>query len=139
MIIKNASEDDIRKALRKIQGKYDENLCFLELKPTNRKGNRFQVRLYTHSSEGKGARRGFQRTKSGKRNKLRNACWHVHGDFFDALLNINTKAVVSVNELQIYRDNGTIQNNWIDWNCGSDLYNNIYMSTLCECRKGMKQ
>ncbi len=119
MIIK-AKEDGILQALREINDRYDNNIDLLKLEPISK--NRFRVRLTVKNSRGKGARIGY----TGRRVKA--ACWHVHGDFFDALLSLNPDAIIKAGNLKVTSQSG----NWRDWNIGS-LIGPLYFSEACDC------
>jgi hypothetical protein len=60
------------------------------------------------------------------------ACWHVHGDFFDALFKIQPNAVVQVSAGGETRNITIDGGNWQDMNIGSEVYP-LMMSTLCGC------
>lgn len=119
MVIK-AKEDDILQALREINEMYDDNVDLLKLEPISK--NRFRVRLTVKDSSGRGARIGY----TGRRVKA--ACWHVHGDFFNALLSLNPDAVIKTGIRTITSQSG----NWRDWNIGS-VINPLYFSEACNC------
>lgn len=81
--------------------------------------------LTVESSREKGARRGHQ----GQRVSA--ACWHAHGDFFDALFSINPDAViVSMGTQTITKQDG----NWQDRNIGSQMQP-LYYSEACDCHE----
>ena len=61
------------------------------------------------------------------------ACWHVHGDFFDALFAICPDAVVMSMGKVITKDGG----NWQDWNKGSMMYPKL-ASACCECHRNIR-
>lgn len=86
------------------------------------KGTRYAVTLKVKDSHGKGAKIGY----SGRHTV--NACWHVHGDFFDALLDLNPEIVIKTLNRTIDKKGG----NWHDWNIGSIMYPRFY-SEACEC------
>jgi hypothetical protein len=113
--------EELQRALTEINTKYEGNIEFTH---PQRKGTGFQLRLQVKDSRGKGARRG----STGRR--MINACWHVHGDFFDALLKIQPKAVIKAGQRTISIAGG----NWEDWNIGS-LMNPLYYSEACDCNK----
>lgn len=142
MQVKNTSLDEVLAALNRVNEKYDGNIRFHAdgVTSKNAKGTRLQFKLYTHSVEKPGHRRHFRGDYSkGFSNpgtiskRSRYACWHVHGDFFDALLDINPKAVVkvgrgiTVQETEFGRDG-----NWQDFNIGSDFYP-VMFSDSCDC------
>lgn len=62
--------------------------------------------------------------------RMRFACWHVHGDFFDALLEINPRARIESGPTVITAAGG----NWQDRNIGS-LVLPVYHSEACDCRR----
>jgi hypothetical protein len=119
MIIKNAAPIDLEEALSRVNLKYGNNIVW------NRKpepiGRRFRCTLRVISSRGPGHRIGF----TGRH--LISACWHVHGDFFDALFDINPNIVIVSRGKEITR-----ATNWEDYNVGSLLYP-MYASEACEC------
>jgi len=120
MKYKNCTSGDLESALHKVNEKYDGNIRFKTLE-----ANSFT--LTVKSSRGPGARRGV----AGRR--IAAACWHVHGDFFDALFEVAPEAVVISGYLPKGRHRITIDGgNWQDWQAGS-LYHPAYASELCEC------
>jgi hypothetical protein len=118
----NCTKEDLEKALEAIQEKYDHNIRWN--REPEKKGKRYMFTLTVGSSFWKGGRRGH----TGRR--IHAACWHVHGDFFEALFQVNPKAEI------ISRGNGTkITNeagNWQDWNIGSIMSPMMY-SEACDC------
>lgn len=136
MIVTNATKEDLRKALDAVNKKYNDNIQFfgdngyyesdgLEQVGKTRISFRLETKSYTHGG-------GYRRTFTGKRH--RSACWHVHGDFFDALLDLNDKAVIRWAGLKIHQDqhgHGRF-GNWQDWNIGS-LAQPLYASQACDC------
>ncbi len=127
MKIKNATSEQIRKALTIINKKYKGNVTFNRF---DRTGNIYNVTLKVKNSRGRGARLGFYPTSTGKRRHLTSACWHVHGDFFDALLRINPEVVIRTADKKVDKWGG----NWQDWNIGS-MMSPMYYSEACECYK----
>jgi len=125
MEIRGATEKEIKEAIRIINSEKYEGNVKVYVSPKNSKT--LKVYLSVYDSHKKGARLGF----SGRH--LINACWHVHGNFFDTLLNINPKAVIKAQDLKIYKDDdGRTIGNWQDWNIGSILCP-LYFSDACEC------
>ena len=128
MIAKNCEINDLYRALDMIQYKYDNNITW-NRKP-ERKGRQFIFTLKTNSVDKPGHGLGHPDYfgGNGKQRRLRSACWHVHGDFFDALLEVNSDAVIK-SAGKIIDING---GNWTDWQRGSIMFP-IMASELCEC------
>lgn len=122
MII-NTNRENLQKALDTVNKAYDNNIEFNNFQRLS--DNRYRVTLRVKSSHGKGARLGFyQNPNTGNRKHLISACWHVHGEFFDALpegTRIQTGTIVTYP--------GAI---WQDRNIGS-LMNPLMFSDACDC------
>ncbi len=133
MIIKNVTRQQLDKALEATNKEFKDNIIYNEIVPINNKQTRFRMTLRVKDSHGKGARLGFyQNPNTGNRRHLINACWHVHGTYFDNLLKIAPESEIKAGELTIYKTiNGTF-NNWQDRNIGS-IMNPLYFSEACEC------
>jgi len=126
MYAKNCSAEDLRKALYEVNKKYARNVCFNQF-PELRGSNRLIFTIKVRDSRKPGHRRGFPHNgKKGKR--LAHACWHVHGDFFDALFEINPDAVITSGKRKITASQG----NWIDQNIGSMVQPYMF-SEACDC------
>lgn len=126
MIIKNVTKEELEQALQAVNVKYSNNITWEHIEP---KGKNWDVRLRVKNSKGPGARLGF---KFGdmKQRHLINACWHVHGFWYDALFAINPNAVVVSMGKKITKDDG----NWEDRNIGS-IANPMYYSEACMCNE----
>ena len=122
MYYRNCSVDDLEKALFIVNRKYENNIEFkrlesskklftLKCKDSKKKGHRLHINMF-----------------NGKTKKGISACWHVHGDFFDALFRIKPNAYVISYSKKITKKNG----NWEDRNIGSMFYP-VYYSESCEC------
>ena len=120
MKARECTKEDLFKALDKINEKYGGNVEF----------NRFDDKGFTlrvKSSKGPGHRL----SQSSPQKRMVSACWHVHGDFFDALFEVNPDAyVISLGDKRISKDRG----NWADWNIGSRMFP-MYFSEACECNE----
>ena len=118
---------DLENALIQVNKKYDGNVCF---KNIEQKKYYVQFTLKVKDYKGPGHRLhtsyNFDGLYSQKRSS--NACWHVHGDFFDCLFSIAPDAVVSSQGRNITKEEG----NWSDWNIGSMMFPVMY-SESCEC------
>jgi len=119
MKVKNVTSQEIEAALKTVNKKYENNIVF---KRFEQKGKQFVFTLTVKNSKKAGGRIG----NSGKR--VAAACWHVHGDFFDALLEINENAVITTCSGKIDKNNG----NWQDRNIGS-IYEPLMYSEACNC------
>jgi hypothetical protein len=121
MYAKNVSIKNVQDALAKTNEKYDNNIIFNRLESTGR-GVKFT--LTVRNSKKAGARRGI----SGRR--IAAACWHVHGDLFDALINIQPEVIIRTSSTHhIDKDGG----NWQDRNIGS-MMQPMMFSKACECK-----
>ena len=129
MIFKNVTENEMYQALELINKKYDNNILF-KSGPARKSKNQITATLTVNST--KDGALGYRRGHTGR--KIAAACWHVHGDFFDTLIDINPDAVI-VTGLKgkkiINKDGG----NWQDANIGSQV-NPMYYSEACDCNGG---
>lgn len=128
--------EDLQRALNTINPKYGDNIAFNRLD-----SNGFTLRVKDSKKAGHRLGQpkflGFDKgIDYAKRRRLPYACWHVHGDFFDALFTIQPEAeIVSSGSLANPLPVNKItkgQGNWQDWNIGSRKYP-YYMSEACEC------
>jgi len=138
MKAKNCTIGDLQAALDIINRKYQDNV---EFKSLEQKGKQIQFTLRVKSSQGPGHRLGFpvKNYRTGKitQKRMAFACWHVHGDFFDALFKVNPQAAVfsgmsslaNPGSQQWITINGV---NWQDKNIGSQMQP-LYFSEACEC------
>lgn len=122
-MLTNARESSLQYALKKVNEKYDDNIIFNNFQF---QGNRIRFTLRVVSSKGKGHRLGM--LNEGKQRRLFYACWHVHGDFFEHLFDIEPEAYVWSRGNKITQYEG----NWEDYNIGS-FFNPLYMSSACDC------
>lgn len=126
MLFRNCTISDLQKALDEVNKKYENNIIF----------NRLDARGFTlrcKDSKKAGHRLGYYvHHKTGNRSRLVSACWHVHGDFFDALFGINPDAVIVARKNKITKESG----NWEDCNIGSMMFP-FYFSEACECQRDL--
>ena len=115
----NATEQQLNKALEMTNKTFAGNIRF---KRIEKQGNKMVFTLTVNDSKKPGARRGY----SGQR--VAAACWHVHGEFFDNLLEVNKDAEIRTAIGTINMDGG----NWIDKNIGSIMQPRMY-SKMCDC------
>lgn len=133
MIVKNATETSLQWALAAVNFRYGNNIKF---KTMETKGRRISFTLTVVSStigtgKAKVTAPGVSVSPNGKR--IAAACWHVHGDFFDALFRVCPGAEVSSLGKVITKDGG----NWQDWNKGSIMYPKM-ASSCCLCKRNIK-
>ena len=115
MIARKCTESELRAALDVVNLQYAGNVEF-------KKMNFPRFTLTVEDSGKKGGRIGF----TGR--KVKAACWHIHGHFFDALFKINPAAYVWSQGGKITKDAG----NWQDRNIGS-IMNPLMYSDACNC------
>lgn len=134
MIARKVMQEDLYKALEVANQKYDGNIKFRRL---DKEGSGFRFTLTVNTSKGLGTRLATSPLMSErsngfispmKRRKIAAACWHVHGDFFDALFSVNPQATVRSRNNLITSNDG----NWQDFNLGSQMFP-VYASEACVC------
>ena len=125
MKIKNCTQDNLLKALDIVNKKYNDNIKFKYIEQLSDK--LFKLRLSICDSHSTGTKIGYR----GRR--VTAACWHVHGNFFDALLKENPQITITVGGLPTIKvKDGKVINNWIDYGGGCGLYPS-YASEECNC------
>jgi hypothetical protein len=127
MKFKNCTQEQLDQALAETNKEFNNNVEW----------NNPYTTLRVKNSHEKGARLGQQEytRKDGStyRKHITSACWHVHGTFFDKLLAINPKAVITTGMSKIYKDSyGNTVGNWEDRNIGS-MVQPLYYSGVCSC------
>jgi len=122
MLIRNVTYTSLLRALAKTNQRFDGNVIFDSCIKVKTKV--FRLTLRVKDSHGKGARISY------RGRHLVNACWHVHGYFFEHLLKEEPNAIIKTTIGKIDRFGG----NWIDRNVGSQL-RSIMLSELCECKE----
>lgn len=126
MVARNIAQEHLEKALAIVNEKYQGNISFRHL---DREGKGFRFALRVKSTKGRGTRYGQSGLMGyGIKKRIASACWHVHGDFFDALFGINQDATIKSRNTLIT----AYQNNWQDFNIGSIMCP-VYASQACVC------
>ncbi len=129
MIAKYCTCEDLQKALEVTNASFSGNIRFKDI---SQEGRRVRFTLTVVSSKGPGGRLGFPNS-DGKQRHIAAACWHVHGTFFDALLDIAPGAVINTANAIVFKlPDGQTIGNWQDSNIGSQ-YRPLYYSEACEC------
>ena len=122
------TSETLDKALQTVNKKFEDNIIFNRCdfeSNTRDKRVKYTVTLKCKDSKEAGHRLGFSENKNGDKRRLINACWHVHGEFFDSLRNIEDDCVI--------KSNGEDYDGvWQDRNIGS-VMNPMYFSEACEC------
>lgn len=116
----NGTLKQLEQALMEVNKKYEGNIIWK--REPERKGKELHFTLRVKNSRGPGAKISI----NGRH--LISACWHVHGNFFDELLEQDPTIYIKAMRRKITSNEG----NWVDWKEGS-LYNPIYASELCGC------
>lgn len=128
MKAQNVTRQNLIDAMAIINRTYGNNITWKrDPEPANRAGTSYDFTITVKDSSGPGARR------SDTGRKIAAACWHAHGDLFDAILKIAPDAIIKTNGM----GGNTISaagGNWEDRNIGS-LYRPLYASEACECGK----
>ena len=115
------TREQLDKALAITNAKYNENITWNRV--PEQKGKAYHFTLRVKSSKGPGHRLG-----QGLQYRLTAACWHTHGDFFEALLSVEPGARIVTAKSIITNEGG----NWQDCNIGSMMFP-MYYSEACEC------
>ena len=122
-MITNATTDQLRQALDEVNKLYDGNVIFnRQPEPV---GSRIRFTLRVKDSKGPRARL----SKQGRR--MTSACWHVHGDFFDTLIDLNHDIYIKTGGDKRVDYHG---GNWQDWNIGSRMFP-MFFSEACRCNE----
>lgn len=144
MLIKNVTRQELEQALGRVNRVYDGNVTWNNCKyigKTRQGGEKWRVTLWIKDHTKAGHRLGPCGLMGyDPRRRLHSACWHVHGDFFDALLDIAPRAYIITSQSHIYRSDKydacvweyTVMGNWQDFNIGSRAYP-VYASEACDC------
>lgn len=142
MLITNVNGSDIDKAMVKLNTMFKGNIIIRDFKWLT--VDRCRMTLTVKDSKGPGHRLGFPAFKGfsnppdmTKRRRLKCACWHVHGHFFDILIGIRPEVRIKSGGSLANPDRGggwitAYGGNWQDWNIGSDRWP-YYFSEACEC------
>lgn len=120
MMIRNVTRDDLERALATANARYGGNLCLARCVAI---GNNWRVRLRVRDSRGPG-----HRVRISDRRRTTFACWHAHGDFFDALP--KGTEIILAGESTPHRPGDP----WQDRNIGS-LVHPVMFSELCDCER----
>lgn len=128
MIAYNIPGDALSYALAQVNKRFSDNIIWNRPpEPLNRKGRTFRFTLRCVSSAAPGHRRSIPHYNIPARRMV-SACWHVHGTFFDALLEHTPEAAIHTTQ-GVIRDG---EGNWRDYNIGSVIYP-VNASEACDC------
>ncbi len=121
----NATQNELNQALETINNKFNNNVIWNNFEFVN--GKTISFTLKVRDSKEAGHRLGFPNSE-GKQRRMANACWHVHGELFDALFALNSDIYVRAGSDKITINRG----NWQDRNIGSQM-SPLYFSEACDC------
>ena len=117
-----ATVQQLNDALKHVNERFSNNIQF-NRGPEQFTGKRVRFTLTVKDTKGPGGRLGH----TGRRVKA--ACWHVHGYFFEYLFSQGVDFIRAGNK--VMKDD---YDNWQDWNIGS-IASPMYYSEACECYK----
>ena len=135
MQVQNTTIEELEKALAIVNSYYEKNLTWATQPRHVGKTTRSRVsfRLSAIDCKKKGGRRGFCRNKDGERRRIGGcACWHAHGHFFEALYQVNAKAVIRTASVKSITGPTFNEGNWQDRQVGS-MFDPASFSELCDC------
>lgn len=121
MNAKNVRVPDLEQALTLVNEKYEGNITWKRA-PEYYTGKVIRFTLTVKDS----GKMGGRRSQAGR--KISAACWHVHGDFFDALFSLVPEATIRSRGKLVT----ALLGNWVDVNIGSSMCP-LYYSEACEC------
>ena len=120
MYAKKCTISELVEAMERVNINY-HNQVIWNCPPTHTPhGIKFTLKVTHNKAVGHGI------SQSGR--QMATACWHVHGNFFDRLFDVNPNAVIFSRGLKITKEYG----NWGDYNVGSQM-NPQFASQQCEC------
>lgn len=143
MKIKNVSYNELVAAIDAVNALFENNIVFKKIEPASRKTDKSERDrwnaergTWTVTLTVKDSRKpGGRISPSGRRVSA--ACWHVYGEFVDALPeHAQYKGRSVVGRDQWGREKFTDEwkspgAEWVDWNIGS-LYSPLYYSEACD-------
>ena len=119
MLISKVSQVSLGLAMEAVNRLYNGNIRWKRFDQLNKAGTRFRVTLTVNNSHLPGSRR------SHRGRRIAAACWHVHGEFFDAL---PKEAVIRLGREGVHRPGDP----WKDQQVGS-MFQPMMFSEACEC------
>lgn len=125
MRVKGITVLELNYATSKVNRKYNNNIIFNRTPEQN--GNYIVFTLKCRDSKEPGHRLHIN-TWGGKDRHGISACWHVHGDLFDAIWDINPDAIICTGSLRMESK----EDNWQNRNIGSRAHP-VMFSLSCEC------
>jgi hypothetical protein len=136
MLLRNVGAGDIEKALEETNKVFNGNVRIYNARQEGVKKLRYRFQLKVEDSHKEGHRlsqehRDYSGNLISKARRMAHACWHVHGVFFDKLLEANPEAVIVVTGNQKIDKYG---GNWMDRDIGSIRFP-MFFSNACECQK----
>lgn len=147
MDIRGLTEEQIRDAFVASNAKHGGNVEFVtqwtkeyrmaDLRPLNKRGDRFSARLKVVSARRPGARVGVSYSGEPGR-RINAACWHVHRDFLREIFDINPDAKV-VSALATYDGQADFESKFPGTYYGSGMSGPAPIHAIggaCNCDEG---
>lgn len=148
MDIRGLNEQQIRDVLAATNEKHGGNIEFVsqytkdyrttELRPLNKRGNRYSARLKVKSASRPGARVGVKSWSGEPGRRINAACWHVHRDFLREVFDINPDAKV-ISALATYNGEEDFEDKFPDTYYGSGMSGPAPIQEIggaCNCDEG---
>lgn len=133
MKVKGISLEQLEIALQEVNKKYENNIIWN--REPEMKGNFIHFTIKCRDSKKSGHRYHITYFFDEiKQKRGISACWHVHGDLFDIIWDIDPNVIIDTGALRMTSK----QDNWQDRNIGSRMYPVMY-SESCECKKFIKR
>ena len=132
MKTRNITSGQLYEALERVNKDFDENITMEVTRNYTSTGlPRHSVKLGVLSSYGAGGR-----YNPNSNRHIAAACWHVFGEFLDALGEITDDNALVVLRGESYNDPDRVvhpsDHGWVDYNIGS-MYQPLYYSESCHC------
>lgn len=136
------AREQLDAALAEVNRKYNGNIVFewRDLVDHTRRDGReeWRVKLKTLDSRAYGSRRSIVLAPHDRNSRyIPAACWHVHGEFFDALGRLAPEAEM-IGSAGAFGAQGrrcrVAAHGWVD-HLTANAYDGVYASDACDCAK----
>tara|TARA_R100000306_G_scaffold51415_1_gene48390 strand:- start:2835 stop:3206 length:372 start_codon:yes stop_codon:yes gene_type:complete len=119
-----ASLEVLEQALKEVNKIFNDNVTWK--REPEKKGKWIHFTIKTKSNKGSG--HGLSASYFFKQRNLSTACWHVHGELFGFIWDLDPEARIDT----AYAIMSNEEDNWQDYQRGSQAYP-IYASECCVC------